>query len=227
MPDPYDWPHLLSLAVHEFRTPASIIAGYLRMLERDANPPLADRHRKLVSEAARSCARLVEIIAELSDVSKLESGALPLARRPFDLFACVSDAAGGVVEGRDRGVGIEVRGAAAGAPVAGDEARLSAAIGAILRAVAREQPGPCTVAVERRLAPLGNGTTSAVIVIAADAAVQSAHEAPAGAFDEFRGGLGLALPIARRVIELHGGRVWSPAGSGPRGAVLMSVPLSE
>lgn len=227
MPDTYDWPHLLSLAVHEFRTPANVVAGYLRMLERDADPPLPDRQRKLVEQAGKSCARLVALIAELSDVSKLESGALPLLRQRFDLFARVADVAAGVQEGRDRGVRIEVRGQAVGATVTGDDTWMAAAIGSILRVVAREQSASCTVAVERRIEACEGGGDSAVIVVAPGNSVQTAYEAPSGPFDEFRGGLGLALPIARRVIERHGGRVWSPAGEGPHGGVLISIPLSE
>ena len=50
---------LLALAVHEFRTPVSVVGGYLRMLQRDSDSPLADRHRKMVEEAERSCARIV------------------------------------------------------------------------------------------------------------------------------------------------------------------------
>ena len=32
-----DYPRLMSLAVHEFRTPASVVGGYLRMLQRDGD----------------------------------------------------------------------------------------------------------------------------------------------------------------------------------------------
>ena len=59
---------LLSLAVHEFRTPASVVGGYLRMLLRDADQPLTDRQRKMIEEAEKSCARLVALIAEMSDI---------------------------------------------------------------------------------------------------------------------------------------------------------------
>jgi signal transduction histidine kinase len=47
--------------------------------------------------------------------------------------------------------------------------------------------------------------------------------------DEMRGGLGLALPFARRVIERHGGRVWSPAPDSGRSAAaaIISLPLGE
>ena len=41
--------------------------------------------------------------------------------------------------------------------------------------------------------------------------VQAAYDRDAGPFDEKRGGLGLALPLARRVIEGHGGRMQRPS----------------
>jgi len=84
---------LLGLAVHEFRTPASVVGGYLRMLQRDAAGELNDRQRKMIDEAEKSCARLVTLIAEMSDVAKLDSGVIALARQPVDIFALVSEVA--------------------------------------------------------------------------------------------------------------------------------------
>src|SRR5436190_22311816 len=86
---------LLSLAVHELRTPASVVGGYLRMLQRDSDPPLADRQRRMIDEADKSCARLVALIAELSEVSRLDSGVTTLVREPVDLFPLVEDVANG------------------------------------------------------------------------------------------------------------------------------------
>src|SRR2546426_7206730 len=57
------YPQLLSLAVHEFRTPASVVGGYLRMLQRDGETALTERQRKMVDEAEKSCGRLVALIA--------------------------------------------------------------------------------------------------------------------------------------------------------------------
>ena len=44
-------------------------------------------------------------------------------------------------------------------------------------------------------------------------------------FDEWRGGLGLALPVARRVIEALGGAVWSAPGERPRAGSALKLPL--
>ena len=63
---------LLSLAVHEFRTPASVVSGYLRMLQRDNDPMLSERQRKMVDEAGKSCARIIAIFDELSEIGKLD-----------------------------------------------------------------------------------------------------------------------------------------------------------
>jgi len=137
-----------------------------------------------------------------------------------------------VQEGKDREVRLEVRGESEGATIAGDGSRLRTAFEAVLRAILREKAGPCVVAADRRYETSG-GQTSAVIVVAEDQSVQAAYDSTPGAFDEKRGGLGLALPLARRVVEGLGGRIWSPAkleGSDDtlaRAAILMSFPMTE
>jgi len=229
-PDHTSYPQLLSLAVHELRTPASVVGGYLRMLQRDTDSCLNERQRKMIEEAERSCARLVQLVAELSDLSKLDAGLVTMAQQPLDVFDLVGEVANDVHEDGDRDVRLEVRGNASGAPITGDTARLRTAFHSIFRAILREQPAAGVVIAERRLEALG-GITSAVVVVAESGRVQTAYSAPAGPFDEKRGGLGLALPIARRVIEAHGGRITSPStpddgdSIAGRGAAVITLPL--
>ncbi len=78
---------LISLAVHELRTPIGVVSGYLRMMLRDTDEVLTPRQRKMVEEADRSCFRLTAMIAELSDVGKLDAGTIRLASQPVDLMA--------------------------------------------------------------------------------------------------------------------------------------------
>jgi len=224
-----DYPQLLSLAVHEFRTPAGVVSGYLRMLQRDIEHPLTSRQSKMVDEAEKSCARLVALVGELSEISNLDARTARLAQQSIDVFALAQELAGSVQEAGDNDVHLEFRGESAGALMTGDITRLRAAFSAIFRAILREKASPCTVAAECRFKQTGDGR-SAVVVVADKESVQAAYDSQPGPFDEKRGGLGLALPIARRVIEAHGGRLWSPANvpdRDGRGMAVIAFPLSE
>ena len=102
---------LLSLAVHEFRTPASVVGGYLRMLQaRHGIGALSERQRKMIADAARSCGRIVELINEMSEISKLDAGTAPVRLETFDLFPVLQEVAAGISEAEDREVRLEVRG---------------------------------------------------------------------------------------------------------------------
>src|SRR4026209_510818 len=101
---------LISLAVHEFRTPAGVVAGYLRMLQRDADQPLSGRQKKMVDEAERSCQRLAALIAALHEIHKLDEERAETTSQAFDLFRLVADAAGDVHQPYEREVRLEICG---------------------------------------------------------------------------------------------------------------------
>jgi signal transduction histidine kinase len=224
-----EYAELLSLTSHELRTPASVLGGYLRMLLKDTTSPLTERQRKMLEEAEKSSARMVALISEISDLAKIDSGATPLGGDPFDLFTALDDMAGRVQVPDDRVVTFDVRGAARGAIVTGDSARVVNAFAACSRAVIREQPADAHVVLDRRISR-GGSQTSALVVIARADDLDRAAASAAAPFDEHRGGMGLALPIARRIIERHGGTIRSPqdgaAGDGSlRRAILVSLPI--
>src|SRR5919106_5172615 len=83
-------PKLLSLTVHEFRTPVTVVAGYIRMLLKDRAGPLSDQQRRLLEEAEKSCGRLSGIIAEMSDLANLETGTGAFNRGSVDLPALLA-----------------------------------------------------------------------------------------------------------------------------------------
>src|SRR5687768_3635603 len=74
------FPRAMSLAVHELRTPVTVVAGYLRMLLKEQGGPLTDIQRKMLEEADRSCGRINALVTEMSELGKLEGGMVEVAR---------------------------------------------------------------------------------------------------------------------------------------------------
>ena len=54
---------------------------------------MSERQRRMIDEAEKSCARLVAMVAELSEIGKLDSGALKLNRQPVELFSMLEQVA--------------------------------------------------------------------------------------------------------------------------------------
>ena len=221
------FPRAMSLAVHELRTPVTVVSGYLRMLLREQGGPLTDKQRKMLEEAERSCARIGALVGEMSDLGKLEGRELALAQQPFDLAGLLAELASGMHEGEDRGVRLELRGADRPVTVTGDRTRLAAAIKALMHSVLRERGEPGVIVVD--CSTTADTTPAwAVVAIAEESLIPlltaAARTAPP-AFDEWRGGLGMALPVARRVVEAHGGQLWSADGTQSRAASALRIPI--
>lgn len=220
-------PRAMSLAVHELRTPVTVVAGYLRMLLREQAGPLSEKQRKMLEEADRSCGRLGSLVAEMSEFGKLEGGDVSFARQEFDLAALVVEVASVLHDAEDRGVQLEAR-ASTPVIVTGDRVRIASAIRALMQSALRERVEPGVVVAR---CTTGTGTPRwGVLVIGDDAALDDLERGAAAspaAFDEWRGGLGLALPVARRVIEAHGGSVWAGSGPNARATSALRLPLTE
>ena len=223
------FPRALSLAVHELRTPITVAAGYLRMLLREQGGPLTDRQRQMLEEADRSCSRIGALISEMSELGKLEAGELSVPGATFDLASLAVELASDMHEGHDRGIRLDVR-APRPAIVAGDRTRLAAALKALIQASLRERSEPGVIIVECSTLPDTNRTWAVVTIgdeSITPSLLESAHTASPPPFDEWRGGLGLALPVGRRVIEAHGGVVWSAPGARPRLGSALRLPVVQ
>ena len=218
------WPKLLSLAVHEFRTPITVVAGYLRMVLKERAGPITDQQRKLLEEAEKSCGRLSGLVGEMSDLSALESAKAAFNRAPLDLSALLRDEIAALPDLPDRSVPIVLEGADAPIQMTGDATRLRSAFGALITALRRE-----IVASDRIVARVRAGGSGSLCTIAigdpekidgiAEAEVSSLEP-----FDEWRGGSGLSLAIARRVFGQHGGSLYGAPGAEKTGALVL-LPL--
>jgi len=221
---------LLSLAVHELRTPASVVAGYLRMLLAEASGPTTEQQRRMIEEAEKSCDRLIAIVNEMGEVARLDTGALPVKSAPTDLFELLREVSSSVRTAEQAPVDVRFAGPERGAVCTADRARIGVAFSALMSAIAREQSENASLVIETSLDE-DAGARHALIVMSRTGAAPDLSKQPREPLNERRGGLGLALPIARRVVEAHGGIVWSPAseakGSEPvHTVIVMRFPLT-
>jgi signal transduction histidine kinase len=214
------WPKLLSLSVHEFRTPLTVIAGYVRMLLKDRAGPLNDQQRKLLEETEKSCARLSLLLSEVSDLANLEAGNVPVKRQPADLRAILKAAIDQLPPPAEHEAPVALQTGDGAATIQADAARLTAAMTSIVGSLRRELVSSDKLIVrEERSA---DGQRAHRILIGDEEtidALTAGAELPA--FDEWRGGCGLRLPVARRVLNAHGGQIWSPPDGRKAGALIV------
>ena len=104
----------VSIVSHELRTPLTSIRGSVQLVLDDKNSVPDPEHRQLMQIALNNCERLVRIINDILDVAKIESGNIPLQKRPCMVAELVRQAVQ-VVEGPANG---ESQGRRAGAGVA-------------------------------------------------------------------------------------------------------------
>jgi K+-sensing histidine kinase KdpD len=213
------WPKVLSLSVHEFRTPMTVVAGYIRMLLKDRAGPLTEQQRRLLEEAEKSCARLTTLLTEVSELSNLEAGTAPFNKGGVDLAAILNDAIGSLPPLPDREVPVTLDLRDGSMPLDGDASRLTQGFRAIIAALRRELIGDDGLIVRGRRA---EGTFE---VLVGDpetiAALEQEPPGVRGVFDEWRGGVGLTLAVARRILNAHGATITAAPDGRKSGARIL------
>jgi signal transduction histidine kinase len=216
---------LLSLASHELRTPISVVAGYLRMVLKAPAGTLDERYRRMLEEAEKSCARLSALVAEISDLAALERGTASFKTEPIDVRELLKDAITALPPLADRAIEVELMAEPAPAIIHGDKSRLQSATTSILHALRREVVTSAKLFVNERVAPFHGSLASWIGIADGDniEAVSLSEVNDLTTFDEWRGGCGLSLPVARRIVERHQGAIWSPI-NGIKAAAVIALP---
>ena len=213
------WPKILSLSVHEFRTPMTVVAGYIRMLLKERAGALNDQQRKLLEEAEKSCGRLSALVAEVSELSNLESGTAPFNRSRTDLQTLLTEAVADLPPLPDREVPVTLDLDANPAPIEADPVRLKQALASVIVGLRRELVDDEGLQVRQRR--LGGRYEVLFGDAATIAALDKEPDQGRAVFDEWRGGVGLSLAVARRILNAHDATIQGAPNERKAGARIL------
>jgi PAS domain S-box-containing protein len=211
----------VALVSHELRTPLTSIKGYVDLLIAGEVGELDPQQREFLGIVSSNADRLVALIGNLLDISRMESGKVEITRAPIDLLrlltTCAATFRPQIEQKRQR---LTLEGDAVLPPVSGDADRVLQIITNLVSNAHKYTPlgGHITVTARHE------GTMVRVSV--RDTGVGMSAEEQAQLFTRFfrgkgraaqdAGGTGLGLVIVRSLVDLHGGelRVTSAPGEG-------------
>ncbi len=213
---------------HELRTPLNAIIGFSQVLRDRLFGDLNDKQEEYLEDILASGNHLLALINDVLDLSKIEAGQVQLEIGAFSLRGAVER---GAVMVRERAAEGGVELALELAPdvdvVQGDERRTRQVIFNLLSNAVKFTPAGGVVQVETAR------SAGEVIVSVADTGPGIAPEDEARIFEEFkqtelgleqREGTGLGLAVSKRLVELHGGRIWVESGPGRGSRFIFTLP---
>lgn len=213
---------------HELRTPLASIRAAVETLE-DGALEDAEAAPSFLSSIRDEVERMTQMVEELLELSRIESGALPLEARPIDIHD-VAQRAVARVEGQSvrKGLQIHVEAPAQPASVNGDSARLEQALVNLLHNAVKftDQGGiEVLVAVEE----------DQVVVAVNDSGVGVARSDLPHIFERFykadrarsSEGAGLGLAIVKHTVQAHGGSVWAESQLERGSTFSFSLPRAD
>jgi signal transduction histidine kinase/CheY-like chemotaxis protein len=218
---------------HEFRTPLNSILALSDMLLDESDGPLLDEQRRQVNLIRDGVSDLLDLVGDLLDLAKMESGKTQINVAPFaagTLFGALRAMIRPLVGTSN--VALEFNHAVELPPLFTDEAKITQILRNFLsNAVKFTERGKIVVSARLvsaadDMAGIACGEES-VIFSVADTGIGIAPEHHAAIFEDYQQvenrlqrrsrGTGLGLPLCRRLAGLLGGRVWVESELG-RGA---------
>jgi PAS domain S-box-containing protein len=221
----------LSAAAHDLKTPLTAISGHLQLIRRRFGDGLAPRVAASLDEVERSATSMNQLINELLDVARLQSGqSLTLDLRDADLVAIARAVVDRAAERTPRHA-LELRAAAPTLVATVDPARIERVLTNLVDNAMKYSPsgGLVTVAVERQV---DAGWTWAVVVVRDQGLGIPAADLPRLFTRFYRSsnttgisGTGIGLEAARRMVEQHGGTIGVESVEGAGTTVTVRLPL--
>jgi signal transduction histidine kinase len=211
---------------HELRTPLNAIIGFSEVLHERMFGELNERQAEYVRDVLEAGRHLLSLINDVLDLSKVEAGRMELELTDVSLAETLHSGLTMHAERAKRGgVSLDLTIADDELVVQADERKLRQVVFNLLSNAVKFTPPGGRVGVTAQV------VDDVVEVTVDDTGPGITPAERERIFDEFRSagvdGTGLGLPIARKFIELHGGRLWVESSLGVGSTFKFTLPAKQ
>ncbi len=217
---------------HELRTPLNAIINFTDFMGAKRYGTLTERQQELQQRVINNAEHLLGLINDILDLSKIEAGRMDLFREPTDLGQMLRGVMSTTVGlTKDKGLELELELPDAMPEVNVDKQRIRQVLLNLLSNAAKfTEQGRITLR-----ATLAD--EQMVELAVQDTGIGIAQDRLHLVFEEFRQidgeltrqhqGTGLGMPISKRLVELHGGRMWLESTPGAGTTFFFTIPVHE
>ena len=217
---------------HELRTPLHTVIGFCELLLEELEGPLNEKQKRFLGHMRQDSHHLLELINDILDLSKIEAGRLELRPELFDLSSAVEEVLGSIRQ-LAAPKHISVQNDVASLLIKADRVRFKEILYNLLSNAVKFTPEGGRIWTDSSIKDLF------VCITVGDTGIGIAESEHTSVFDTFyqvgnttkgvREGTGLGLAITKRLVEMHGGRIWveSQPGKGSRFTFTLALPESE
>jgi signal transduction histidine kinase/putative methionine-R-sulfoxide reductase with GAF domain len=216
---------------HELRTPLNAIIGFSEVLQERMFGELNEKQAEYTDDILSSGRHLLSLINEILDLSKVEAGRMELEVATFDLPLAIDNARTFVRERAVKhGINLDVTVDERLGDFVGDERKIKQILLNLLSNAVKFTPEGGRIGINARQ------TDGAVEISVSDTGIGIAPEDQAKIFEEFRQvggdyahkkeGTGLGLTLAKKFVELHGGRIWVESEVGTGSTFTFTLPIN-
>ena len=228
--------NFIAVASHELRTPVTLIQSFHELLKTEMLGPLQPKQKEALGRMGASIAWLNRVVTNVTNIASLDRRQVQPQVQSFDLATLIREVAVEMEpffeQRRQRfstkGTGKEVK-------VRGDPDQIRQVLRNLLLNAIRFTPDGGSLGVTLEASEFGVRVAVSDTGIGIPRAefdriferfheVQSAATHSSGTIEFKSAGLGLGLAIAKRIVELHRGRIWVESEVGKGSTVYFTLP---
>lgn len=214
---------------HELRTPMNAILGYTELIIDEIYGEVPERIREVLERVQHSGQHLLGLINAVLDLSRIEAGRLTLSIAEYSLPEVVQTVFTSVESlAAEKQLALHLSVPSDLPPGRGDEQRIAQVLlNLVGNAIKFTEAGEVGIGV--------SAEDGAFAIAVSDTGGGIAEEDQQKIFDEFQqadnsntraqGGTGLGLAISKRIIEMHGGRMWVESSLGKGSTFWFTLPV--